>query len=154
MNTDKPGVIILPPVLYGVALVLTLLLNWAWPLSILSSSAIAIWSGIPLLLFSGGLALWGKRSMKQAGTNVNPLQPATSLVITGPFRFSRNPLYLSLTILFAGLSLVVNTLWGFIALVPVLVVLHFGVILREERYLEAKFGESYRQYRSQVRRWF
>ena len=92
--------------------------------------------------------------MKQAGTNVNHLQPATSLVITGPFRFSRNPLYLSLTILFAGLSLVVNTLWGFIALVPVLVVLHFGVILREERYLEAKFGESYRQYRSQVRRWF
>lgn len=154
MNTDKPGAIILPPLLYGVALVLTLLLNWAWPLSILSSSAITIWSGIPLLLFSGGLVLWGKRSMKQAGTNVNPLQPATSLVITGPFRFSRNPLYLSLTLLFAGLSLVVNTLWGFIALLPVLVVLHFGVILREERYLEAKFGESYRQYRSQVRRWF
>lgn len=153
MNTDKPGVIILPPVLYGVALVLTLLLHWVWPLSILSSTATAIWSGVPLLLLSGALAIWGKRTMQNAGTNINPLQPATSLVITGPFRFSRNPLYLSLTLLFAGLSLVANTLWGFIALVPVLVVLHFGVILREERYLEAKFGESYRQYRSQVRRW-
>jgi protein-S-isoprenylcysteine O-methyltransferase Ste14 len=150
---DSPGVIILPPVLYGVALVLTLLLNWAWPLGIFPHNIAAIWSGIPLLLFSGGLALWGKHSMRQAGTNINPLQPATSLVTTGPFRFSRNPLYLSLTLLFAGLSLVVNTLWGFIALVPVLMVLHFGVILREERYLEAKFGESYRHYRSQVRRW-
>ncbi len=153
MNTDSPGVIILPPLLYGVAVVLALLLNWAWPLSILPSTATAFWSGVPLLLLSGALALWGKRSMKQAGTNINPLQPATSLVITGPFRLSRNPLYLSLTLLFAGLSLIVNNLWGLIALVPVLVVLHFGVILREERYLEAKFGESYRQYRSQVRRW-
>ena len=153
MNTDSPGVIILPPVLYGVAVLLALLLNWVWPLSILPNTATAIWSGIPLLLFSGALALWGKRSMKQAGTNINPLQPATSLVITGPFRLSRNPLYLSLTILFAGLSLIANNLWGLIALVPVLVILHFGVILREERYLEAKFGESYRQYCSQVRRW-
>ena len=91
--------------------------------------------------------------MKQAGTNINPLQPATSLVTTGPFRFSRNPLYLSLTLLFAGLSLILNSLWGLIALAPVLAILHFGVILREERYLEAKFGESYRQYRTQVRRW-
>lgn len=153
MNTDSPGVIILPPVLYGVAVLLALLLNWVWPLSILPNTATAIWSGVPLLLLSGALALWGKRSMKQAGTNINPLQPSTSLVIKGPFRFSRNPLYLSLTILFAGLSLIANNLWGLIALVPVLVILHFGVILREERYLEAKFGESYRQYCSQVRRW-
>ena len=152
MNTDKPGVIILPPLLYGIAAVLTLLLNWAWPLNILPHTA-AIWSGVLLLLFSGALALWGKRAMKQAGTNINPLQPATCLVITGPFRFSRNPLYLSLTLLFAGLSLILNSLWGLIALAPVLAILHFGVILREERYLEAKFGESYRQYRTQVRRW-
>lgn len=153
MNMDKPGVIIFPPLLYGGAFVLVLLLHWAWPLGILSSTATAIWSGVALLLISGALAIWGKRTMKNAGTNVNPSQLATCIVITGPFRFSRNPLYLSLTILFAGLSLVVNTLWGFIALVPVLAILHFGVILREERYLEAKFGESYRQYRSQVRRW-
>lgn len=100
-----------------------------------------------------GIGPLGKRAMKQAGTNINPLQPATSLVTTGPFRFSRNPLYLSLTLLFAGLSLILNSLWGLIALAPVLAILHFGVILREERYLEAKFGESYRQYRTQVRRW-
>lgn len=153
MNTDNPGVIILPPVLYGVAIVLALLLNWFWPLSILPNTATAIWSGVPLLLLSGALALWGKRSMKQAGTNINPSQPATSLVITGPFYFSRNPLYLSLTILFVGLSLIANNLWGLVAIVPVLVVLHFGVILREERYLEAKFSENYRQYCSKVRRW-
>ena len=69
------------------------------------------------------------------------------------FRFSRNPLYLSLTLLFTGLSLVMNSLWGLVVLVPVLVVMHVGVIRREERYLEAKFGESYRQYCSEVRRW-
>jgi protein-S-isoprenylcysteine O-methyltransferase Ste14 len=91
--------------------------------------------------------------MRAAGTNINPVLPATAIVTSGPFRFSRNPLYLSLTLLYLGLALSFNTWWGIVVLVPLLIVMHRGVVLREERYLDHKFGESYRQYRSTVRRY-
>ena len=91
--------------------------------------------------------------MEAAGTNINPALPATTIVSSGPFRFSRNPLYLCLTLMYLGLTLAVNTWWGIAVLVPLIIVMHFGVVLREERYLEQKFGESYRQYRSSVRRY-
>lgn len=91
--------------------------------------------------------------MRRAGTNISPSRPATALVVGGPFRFSRNPLYVALTSLFLGLTLIFNTAWGLLLSIPVLIVMHYGVILREERYLEAKFGESYRDYRASVRRW-
>ena len=91
--------------------------------------------------------------MHGAGTNINPLMPTTSIVTSGPFRFTRNPLYVSLTLLYLGLTLAFNTWWGIVGLIPLLVVMHYGVVLREERYLEQKFGEMYRQYRSKVRRY-
>ncbi len=91
--------------------------------------------------------------MKAAGTNINPTLPAKAIVSSGPFRFSRNPLYLSLTTIYLGLTLAVNTWWGIVVLIPLLIVMHRGVVLREERYLEQKFGQSYRQYRSRVRRY-
>ena len=91
--------------------------------------------------------------MHAAGTNVNPALPTTATVASGPFRFSRNPLYLALTLLYLGLTLAFNTWWGIVVLVPVLIIMHHGVVLREERYLEQKFGETYRQYRSKVRRY-
>src|SRR4029434_8133859 len=77
----------------------------------------------------------------------------TAIVASGPFRFSRNPLYLALTLLYLGLTLAFNTWWGIVVLVPVLIIMHRGVVQREERYLEQKFGETYRQYRSKVRRY-
>jgi protein-S-isoprenylcysteine O-methyltransferase Ste14 len=84
---------------------------------------------------------------------VNPLLPATTVVTRGPFRYSRNPLYLSLALLFLGVSFAMSTWWGVIVAVPVLLVMHYGVVLREERYLEEKFGDVYRQYRGRVRRY-
>lgn len=149
---DHPGVIALPPVLYGIGFVAGLLLRWLWPLPILPQ-AIAFWLGLLLLGFGGGTALWGQRTMRAAGTNVNPSLPTTVLITSGPFRLSRNPLYMALNLLYLGLSLAVNTWWGFVTLAPLLLLMHYGVILREERYLEQKFGESYRQYRSSVRRY-
>jgi len=91
--------------------------------------------------------------MESAGTYVNPSRPTTRLVVTGPYRFSRNPMYLARTFLYLGLGLMVNALAILAALVPLLLVMHYGVIKREECYLEAKFGETYRQYRGRVRRW-
>jgi len=91
--------------------------------------------------------------MKRAGTNIRPDQPTLAVVSDGPFRFTRNPLYLALTGLYVGITLLADALWPLLLLVPVLVVLQWGVVAREERYLEAKFGEPYRAYKARVRRW-
>src|SRR5262245_11803190 len=84
---------------------------------------LAFWLGVALLVAGGSLALWGQRTMRLAGTNVNPNLPTTRIVSSGPFRFSRNPLYLALTLLYLGLALAVNNLWALFALVPLLSVL-------------------------------
>ena len=91
--------------------------------------------------------------MHAAGTNISPLRPATAVITTGPFRFSRNPLSAALTLLYLGLTLALNTWWGILVAIPLLIIMHYGVVLREERYLDQKFGETYRQYRSTVRRY-
>ncbi len=111
------------------------------------------WLGGILLAAGIFLAMWGRRVMERAGTNVNPTLPSTALVATGPFLFSRNPLYVALTLMYVGLALLANALWVLVLIVPVLVVLHYGVVRREERYLETKFGDAYREYRSRVRRY-
>ena len=92
--------------------------------------------------------------MRRAGTNIRPDRPATVIVTDGPFRFSRNPLYLSLTLVYVGIASMMNALWPLLLLVPLLLIVQRGVVLREERYLEAKFGETYRSYKTRVRRWF
>ena len=117
------------------------------------TASIAPGIGVTLLAIGAALAVWSRRTMEGAGTNVNPSLPATVLVVDGPFRFSRNPMYLARTLLYLGLGLLANALCVFVALLPLLVVMHHGVIKREERYLEAKFGDAYRQYRAAVRRW-
>lgn len=151
-STDNPGVVARPPLLYGAAFVVVLVFRWFWPMPIFGQ-AVALWPGLVLVALGVGTAIWGRRTMQAAGTNINPALPATAIVTSGPFRFSRNPLYLVLTLLYLGLTLAFNTWWGIVVLVPLLLIMHRGVVLREERYLEQKFGESYRQYRSKVRRY-
>jgi protein-S-isoprenylcysteine O-methyltransferase Ste14 len=151
-SADSPGVVAMPPFLYGGAFLLVLLLQALWRLPIVERGSL-LWPGLVLAATGVGIAVWGRRTMVAAGTNVRPSLPATAIVTTGPFRFSRNPLYCSLTLLFLGLTALVNSWWGVIVLVPLLLVMHVGVVLREERYLERKFGETYRQYRTSVRRY-
>jgi protein-S-isoprenylcysteine O-methyltransferase Ste14 len=102
---------------------------------------------------SGMLALSAFLEMRRAGTHVDPRQPATALVSQGPFRLTRNPLYLSLTLLYAGIALVVNSLWPILLLPGALIMIRYGVINREERYLERTFCEQYLSYKAKVRRW-
>lgn len=149
---DKPGVIMLPPALYGIGLAAVLVLRWFWPLPI-SESGLPFWLGLSLVGLGGALALWGQQIMRAARTNVNPSLPTTAIVTSGPFRISRNPLYLALNLVFLGLTLAINSYWGPIALGLLLPLLHYGVVLREERYLERKFGERYLHYKARVRRY-
>jgi len=151
-SADHPGVVVRPPFLYGGALVVFLVCRWLWPTPIFGRG-VALWPGLALVALAIGFMIWGRRTLAAAGTNINPARPTTAIVTTGPYRFSRNPLYVGLTLLYLGLTLAVNTWWGMVVLVPLLATMHRGVVLREEHYLEKKFGESYRQYCARVRRY-
>ncbi len=151
-SSDAPGGVVFSPLLYAATLGAGLVLQWLIPRHPLPPVPARLFGGL-LLIGSAALARWGERTMRRAGTNVDPRQPAVALVVEGPFRFSRNPLYLSLTGLYLGMALLVNAIWPLILLVPLLAVVHWGIIKREERYLEAKFGEPYHAYRARVRRW-
>ncbi len=150
-SADHPGVIAPPPLIYAGALVIALALEWTRPMPIFGASA--LWPGSALVALGVALAIWGRQALVAAGTNINPYRPSTAIADSGPYRFSRNPLYVSLTFMYAGLTLSFNTWWGVALLAPVLVLMHFGVVRREERYLENKFGDDYRRYRSRVRRY-
>jgi len=152
-SSDVANVLILPPLLYAVALAVGFLLQWIAPRPITPSNA-HYWLGGFLLAAGVVIAIRGRRAMERVGTNVNPTLPSTALVETGPFRFSRNPLYVALTLIYVGLSLLANALWVLLLILPVMVLMHYGVVRREETYLEAKFGDAYRDYRSRVRRYF
>jgi protein-S-isoprenylcysteine O-methyltransferase Ste14 len=111
------------------------------------------WIGGAAAFLSIGAGLWGERTMKAAGTNVRPDKPALALVERGPFAYSRNPLYLSVLGLFTGVGVALASPAFLALVVPMALVLHYGVVSREESYLEEKFGEAYRAYKTRVRRW-
>jgi len=98
------------------------------------------------------LAVWASRTFHRASTPVNPFKPSTALVREGPFRFSRNPMYVGMSFLQIGLAIVVNSFWPILFLPISLVVLYWNVIRREERYLATLFGPAYDDYRHRVRR--
>lgn len=105
-------------------------------------------AGASFFLFS-----WATLTMHRAGTNIPPHLPAKALVRSGPYRFSRNPIYLSLAIGFVALAAWLNTAWYLLMNLLFVGLMSAGVILREERYLSRKFGIRYERYRSDVRRW-
>jgi protein-S-isoprenylcysteine O-methyltransferase Ste14 len=99
------------------------------------------------------LAVWFARTMRGADTTLRIDKPVSSLVEDGPFRYSRNPGYLSLTMLYTGIAILRNALWAILLLPLVLYVMKREVIEREERYLQRTFGEEYLAYKRRVRRW-
>jgi len=149
---DTAGVLAPPPLIFAAALGAGWLLGLAVPCRILPA-VLAPWAGgVPIVaaLVLAGAAL---REMRRAGTAVDPYKPTTALIRSGPFAFSRNPLYLALVALSLGLTLFANTVWCALLLIPALVVLWWGVVAREEAYLERRFGEDYRLYCAHTRRW-
>jgi protein-S-isoprenylcysteine O-methyltransferase Ste14 len=153
IKSDTPGVIAPPPLIYAAGLAAGFLFHTAVPFHIPSS----VWATVlGLCLIGTGilLAVAGFRAMNRVGTHVDPFKPTTALATDGPFRFTRNPLYLALTLLYGGIALFVNLPWAILFLPIVLLIMRRGVIDREERYLEQKFGEDYLRYKRNVRRWF
>ena len=99
------------------------------------------------------LLAWSVRTMSRAGVDPDPNEPTTAIVATGPYALSRNPIYVSFNVVYVGIAFMVNTVWP-IAVLPVgIALLYYGVIARDESYLERVFGDEYRQYKARVRRW-
>ncbi len=149
---DTPGVMVPPPLLYAGTFLAVLVLRAVRPLPLFAHGG-GLWVGLALAIASLGFGFWGRAAMISAGTHVDPRKPTTAIVDTGAFRYTRNPLYVGMAAVYLGLTLCANTFWGLILLVPVALVMHHGVILREERYLETKFGDMYRAYCARVRRY-
>lgn len=149
---DNPGIIAPPPLIYAGPLAVGLLFNLKFPMRFLPRKVARI-LGLTLIGTSVFIISQAFPKMRRAGTNVDPTKPTTVLVTEGPFKYTRNPLYLSLTLFYVGVATLVNALWTMLLLPTVLFVINRGVIDREERYLERKFGEQYIQYKGRVRRW-
>jgi protein-S-isoprenylcysteine O-methyltransferase Ste14 len=115
---------------------------------------ICIVCGVVLMILAPTLALSALVTMKKAGTNVHPAEPALTIVRGGPFRFTRNPMYLALCLVQVALGFFLNDWITLLFVVPLALILHYGAILREEKYLTAKFGEPYLELKRTVRRWF
>jgi protein-S-isoprenylcysteine O-methyltransferase Ste14 len=147
-----------PPLAWALAVVAGLALNWLAPLPFLPAALPARWLGarwVGATLFVLALALfaWAVVTITWAGSNVPTYRPTTTIVESGPYRFTRNPIYLGMALALIGLAIAFDILWLLLMLVPFALVIRYGVVAREEVYLERRFGDSYRGYRSRVRRW-
>ena len=149
---DNAGVVAPSPLFYAAGLLIGLVLDFLWPLALMPDRGHYPVAFIAIAA-AGALIAWVVFEFRKAGTKLDPRRPTSTLVTTRPFRLSRNPAYLSLCLLYVGIGIATDGVWTLGMIVPVLVAMHVGVIFREERYLEAKFGEDYRRYKASVRRW-
>ena len=150
-DVDTPKYAIPPPLPPLVALALIVILNLLMPVPFLPQT-VSFAVGTPLLVLGVGFWIWGISGLLRRGESPDPRKPTTQLVTGGPFRFSRNPIYTGGAVGLLGLALLLNTATGAAVVVALALVAH-NLTLAEERYLEAKFGDQWRVYRSRVRRW-
>ena len=153
MAEDNPGVRFPPPIPFVLAIAAGALLRRELPLPIGGGivRVIAAWTLVAAcaaLLAAGFQAFWSRH------TSALPVRPATTLVVAGPYRFTRNPMYVGLTLLAAGAGLWLDTWWVFVFLILAVLVTDRYVIAREEHYLRRRFGRDYEAYVHRVRRWF
>ena len=144
--------IVRPPLVYLAAIVAGVVLELTWPLALLPHG-LATPVGSVLVALAVALFSYSVGRFRAAGTPVPGNEPTTVIVRTGPYRFSRNPIYLAFSLLQLGIAVWVDSPWLVATLIGAIVLMGMVVIPREERYLERRFGAEYLDYRSTVRRW-
>jgi len=152
-TVDTARVIIRPPLAWALAVIVGLVLDWLLPLPFLPAGLPAALFGAMVFVLALALFAWAIITITRAGSSVPTNRPTTTIVDTGPFRFTRNPIYMGMFLGLIGLAIGFDNLWLLATLVPFVLVIRYGVVAREEDYLERKFGDVYRGYRSRVRRW-
>jgi protein-S-isoprenylcysteine O-methyltransferase Ste14 len=153
LRPDTAGVIAPPPLVFGAAVGIGLLLQRARPLPILPP-AVGKPLGAVLAAAGIGLGLAAVRALQGAGTNVDPYEQTSAIVEGGPYGFSRNPIYVAMGLLGAGVGLLANAGWVLTLLPAAVAVVQKGVVEREEAYLTRLFPDAYPAYKGRVRRWF
>jgi protein-S-isoprenylcysteine O-methyltransferase Ste14 len=153
--SDTSGVKFPPPLWYALGFGAGYVLQRLTPLSILPVDAAAIRGPVGWSLVTAGVLVMGSAvvAFRRAGTTPIPTKPVTAFVTDGPYRFTRNPMYLGWVLVYLGAAVLANALWPLLLLPFVVIVVRRRVIAREEAYLERRFGETYRAYKARVRRW-
>jgi protein-S-isoprenylcysteine O-methyltransferase Ste14 len=144
--------IVRPPLVYLGAIALGLLLHFAWPVRFVADG-VSMPLGATVVLVAVALFVYAVRTFRTAGTPVPGNRPTTTIVRAGPYRWSRNPIYLAFSLLQLGIACWVNSLWLLVTLIPAVALMSFVVIPREEHYLETRFPSDYLPYKASVRRW-
>src|SRR5213592_1124093 len=145
--------LIRPPLVYLTSLVSGAVIQLATPFPFLPGT-LAVPLGAPLVVVAIALFAYSVTTFRAAGTGVPAARkPTTVIVRTGPYRFSRNPIYLAFSLLQLGISIWVNSVWLLATLAGAAALIHYVVIRREEQYLERRFGAQYLDYKASVRRW-
>jgi protein-S-isoprenylcysteine O-methyltransferase Ste14 len=152
---DHADVAVMPPLLFLGALIAGALLSYLVPIGpgLGSANGLALTVGLIFVTLGFALVALSGRSFHRAGTSVVPSEPSTALVTTGPYRYTRNPIYIGFVLAYFGFAIVLTSMWVLLLLIPVLAVMQRGVVVPEEAYLARKFGDAYRKYQARVPRW-
>ena len=155
-TSDTPGVIAPPPLIAVAAILLGVALDYLLPSKVVGA-VLPFWPrvliGVVLAGIGAMLAIAAKQRFEAIGTNVPPWKPSLQLVTTGIYARVRNPMYVGTMLLVLGIGVWLASDWILVLLIPTGIILHYGVVLREERYLETTFGEDYLRYKRSVSRW-
>jgi protein-S-isoprenylcysteine O-methyltransferase Ste14 len=154
-SNDRPNVIAFPPLILVITIALGFALQWLMPLGwiVRIDQTWRIGVGAIVAVIGALITIRGARALAHRGTNISPMLPTLAIATEGIFRWTRNPMYVGGTFLMIGIALIFALDWLLLLLVPSVLILHFGVVMREERYLERKFGDEYRQYKASVPRY-
>ena len=149
---DSPGVVAPPPLVFLSGIIVGAILTWLYPIVSLPAIAGYVVGGI-LVLAGAAMILSIHLTMKRAKTNIEPWKPTTAIIESGFYNYSRNPIYVGMAVTYLGIAAMFGLVWSLLFLPLCLAFIHSLQILPEEKYLEAKFGSSYIEYKSRVRRW-
>jgi protein-S-isoprenylcysteine O-methyltransferase Ste14 len=152
-SADTAQVLVRPPLMWALAAIVGIALGWLIPWPFLPAAVPAVWLGVALFALAVALFVWAIMTMTRAGSNVPTSRPTTAIVDAGPYGFTRNPIYLGMMLSLVGLAIAFDSIWSLITLVFFFLIIRYGVVAREEAYLDRKFGDVYRGYRARVRRW-
>ena len=160
-NSDRAAVRGIPPLFYILSLAVSLAIHYlVFPLpftfpatSFVQGSTLRVAVGIVISLIGGIIARATIAQFRRTGNDPDPGTPTASIMTTGPYRFSRNPLYLAAALLQTGIAVGVGSFWALASIIVALLLVHFLAVLPEEQYLAGKFGDEYREYKRSVRRW-
>jgi protein-S-isoprenylcysteine O-methyltransferase Ste14 len=151
-KNDNPNVIAPPPLIFLSGLISGGIVSWFYPYQMFSRGDSIILGSFIIIPSVAIIALiW--RQMKQSKTNIEPWKPTIKILDSGFYKYSRNPIYVAMAVIYFGASILFGSVWSFAFLPIVLLIINNFVILREEKYLESKFGEDYLDYKKRVRRW-